>query len=306
MKKELIVTIAFFTALSLYGQSTGVVSLDEAIKQAGEYNVQTLPGNSIVAIINIGAVNPSISEYIIQKLMDLLVNNSSLRIVERNLSNLELIEQELNYQMSGEVSAETFQGIGEKLGAETIITGNFKLLGSQNQYQLEIIAISVRTGERLGSKIIPVKRDRALRVLLNDHRLYLGAKAGLSLGFYDDGEGILDTSIDPSISLTGIAAFNAGLLVSVSIWKLVAIQTEVIFTNDTFDFNHGNSTLYTVSYNSLMIPVLVKLVYRPLIFTVQGYAGPYLSLPLGQMEVKHPGGSYSADFSLMSGICFHA
>jgi hypothetical protein len=35
---------------------------------------------------------------------------------------------------------------------------------------------------------------------------------------------------------------------------------------------------------------------------VQGYAGAYLSVPLGQMEIKHRNGSYTSDFSFLGGL----
>jgi hypothetical protein len=147
-----------------------------------------------------------------------------------------------------------------------------------------------------------VQNANAFDSLHDKKRLYLGARAGLSLGFYDNAGGLADRTVYPSQTITGIPAFDASLSASVSIWSLFAVQVEAMLTNDSFDLFSGNASLMSVSYNSLMIPLLAKLVWRPSVFTVQGYAGAYLSLPLGQMEVKHRNGSYSADFPFMPGF----
>jgi hypothetical protein len=183
---------------------------------------------------------------------------------------------------------------------------------------MRIRAIAVETAQVQGLTTIQVKADKTLRGLAQDaggsgnnnafdslhdrNRLYLGAKAGLSVGNYDNAGGLADKAVYPSQSITGTPAFDASLFASVSIWSLLAIQAEAMLTNDSFELFSGNSSLMTVSYNSLMIPLLAKLVWRPSIFMVQGYAGAYLSLPMGQAEVKHRNGSYSAGFSLLPGF----
>jgi hypothetical protein len=182
---------------------------------------------------------------------------------------------------------------------------------------MRIRAIAVETAQIQGMKTIIVKTDKTLRglqdsndpgnnglwnSLYDKNRLYLGARAGLSQGFYDNGGGLADKTVFPSQTMIGIPVFDASLFASVSIWSLFAIQAEAILTNDTFELFSGKNSLMTVSYYSLMIPLLAKLVWRPLIFMLQGYAGAYISLPVGQMEVKHRNGSYSADVSLLPGF----
>jgi len=289
------------------------VTIDEAVNQAGSYLISALPRNSQVLIVNMQSDTQKTSEYIMGRLTGQLVNSRSLIVVDRE--KLDTIRQEEQFQMSGEVSDSTAQRIGHKLGAQTIVLGSFMQIGSQ--YQLRVRAIAVETAHYQGDLTISVKPDRVLRGLeqepgaggntawggLHDpKRLYLGGRAGLSLGFYGNGGGLADKSIYPSQTISGKPAFDAALYASVSIWSLFAAQMEATVTQDSFDLSSGNTLLMAVSYRSLMVPLLAKLVYRPSIFTVQAFAGPYLSLPLGQMEVRHRNGSYSADFPLVPGI----
>ena len=311
-KMALILPLALAVYTGAFAQQA--VTIDAAIRQAGGYIIGNLPRNSRVAILNIESDKPKISMHIMEELSALLVNDHSLIVVTRH--DLDILRQEEKFQLSGEVSDETAQRIGYKLGAQTIISGSFVRVGGQ--YRMRIRAIAVETAQVQGLITIPVKSDNTLRGLerengvsdnnglydsLHDkNRLYMGARAGLSLGFYNNGGGLADKTVYPSQSLTGTTAFDAALFASVSIWSLLALQAEAIITNDFFDLSSGKTSLMSVSYNSLMIPLLAKLVWRPSIFMLQGYAGAYLSLPLGQMEVKHRNGSYSADLSVLPGF----
>lgn len=314
MKQSIVsVILAGFVAIMAAAQQP--VILDEAIQQsAGELPGSIIPYGSKIAVLNVSSDFPRVSDYILEELSALLVNGRSLTVVDRK--ELELIHQEEQFQLSGAVSDDTAQRIGHKLGAQTIISGSFTPLGKE--YRMRIRAIDVETAQVQGVITATVKRDKVLDGLLAAHQaspprqaspedwkykwLYLGLRAGLSLGFYENGGGLVDKSVYPSQTLTGIPAFDGSFYASVSIWKLLAVQAEAVVTNDSFDLYSGNSSLASVSYNSLMIPLLLKVQYRPAIFMVQGYAGGYLSLPLGQMEVKHRNGSYSADFSVMPGF----
>jgi TolB-like protein len=316
MKKLYIAVVACFTTAMAAAQQS--LTIDEAIQQAADgLPGAKIPRGATIAILNISSNYPKVSNYIMEELSALLANARSLTVVDRQ--ELDLIRREENFQMSGAVSDETAQSIGRKLGAQSIISGSFESLGKE--YRMRIRAIVVETAQVQGVIIATVKRDKVLDALLAPkepiqpaetsidpkedwkHKwLYLGARAGLSLGFYENGGGLADTSIYLSQKMTGSPAFEGSLYASVSIWKLFAVQTEVIITNDSFDLYSGSNSIVSVSYNSLMIPLLAKVQYRPAIFMVQGYTGAYLSLPLGQMEVKHRNGSYSADFPVMPGF----
>jgi hypothetical protein len=182
---------------------------------------------------------------------------------------------------------------------------------------MRIRAIVVETAQVQGLTTVQVKMDKTLRGLAggggagNDNafdslhdrnRLYVGARAGLSIGNYDNGGGLADRAVYPSQTINGIPAFDASLFASVPVWSLLAVQAEATLTNDSFELFSGKTSLMKISYNSLLIPLLAKLTWRPSVFMLQGYGGAYLSLAMGQMEVKHRNGSYSAGFSLLPGF----
>ncbi|MDR0877741.1 MAG: PorT family protein [Treponema sp.] len=295
-------TVFFFILVllaydNLFAQKA--VNLETAIGNAGIYIVKNekIPSKSVVAILNIKSESPKINgDQIINKLLIPIVKDGSLVVTNRNREDLKYVRTEQLYQMSGYVSDETAVRIGHELGARIIITG--ELIRQGSRYSLRIRITNLETGTLLGIESFPVSDGDLFDY--NDYRLYLGTRAGLSLGFYENAYGLYDKSTLQTIN--GLAGFNASLYTSVSLWRLLAVQAELMFTGNSFEINSGGTWLATVNYNSLIIPVLVKLIWYPSIFSLQGFAGAYLSMPLGKMEVKHKNGSYYADYPVIPGF----
>jgi hypothetical protein len=63
--------------------------------------------------------NGTLSDYVLNELSTLLVNDGRLSVVDGH--NLELLQKEMNFQLSGGVIDETAQAIGKKLGAQAVI-----------------------------------------------------------------------------------------------------------------------------------------------------------------------------------------
>ncbi|MDR0501998.1 MAG: penicillin-binding protein activator LpoB, partial [Treponema sp.] len=77
--------------------------------------------------------------YVIEELIGHIVNDGKLTVVDR--ANLETIRQEMNFQLSGEVSNESMQAIGQKLGAQSIISGQIIDSGAGIRLRIRIISI---------------------------------------------------------------------------------------------------------------------------------------------------------------------
>jgi TolB-like protein len=95
------------------------------------------------------------------------VNDSNFTVVDRR--DLDIIQQEMHFQMSSEVSDETAVGIGKKIGAQSIIFGAMERTGSL--YRLRIRVIEVETAEILATQNTFIKRDSLLAVLAGTGRL---------------------------------------------------------------------------------------------------------------------------------------
>ncbi|MDR1030393.1 MAG: DUF1566 domain-containing protein [Treponema sp.] len=123
-------------------QSTGPADeLDAAIREASTYLNGRVPGNSKAVFLNIKSDYPDLSEYILSVLSENAVNDGVFSVVDRQ--QLDTIRAELNFQMSGEVSDESAQSIGQMLGAQSIVSGAVSKLGSL--YRVQVKAIEVQS-----------------------------------------------------------------------------------------------------------------------------------------------------------------
>jgi len=186
MKKLTIVGLLMFCASFVYAQQA--MTLDDAIMDSVNFFSSRLQAGSTVAVTNFEAETKELSDFIIKELLVALAN-TGIRVVER--SRLEMLESELKFNMSGSVSDETAQGIGQMIGAQILFSGNISQY--RDMYRIRIQAISVTT-EIIGTRTINIKYDPTLTGLLGIINpadtwkyqwLYVGANIGYNAGIVD-------------------------------------------------------------------------------------------------------------------------
>ncbi|MDR0722035.1 MAG: tetratricopeptide repeat protein [Treponema sp.] len=91
------------------------------------------------------------------------VNNKRLVVIER--SNLEILRDEQNFQMSGEVSDESAASLGKFIGAPALITGSLTDIGG-GSYRFRFNAIDVETAVRKLSPAVTIERDTTIAFML--------------------------------------------------------------------------------------------------------------------------------------------
>jgi TolB-like protein len=313
VKKYLLIVFCVCTIAICSAQD--FMTLDAAIDKATGYLFERIPSGSKVVVFNFNASQPELSNYVIDELTARIVNNAALTVVDRQ--NLALLQKELNFQLSGEVSDETAVSVGKKLGAQSIISGSISPLG--DIYRLHIRAIEVETAKIQGMQNINIMQDPILAALTGRRfsqsqsrwlisqnassipddenfwkrkRLYVGLRPGVSLGFYDTTASVYEgnqAKIGISFDLAAQIAFHFN--------QFFSFQAELMFTADSMNIPAVESVpdeygrpLYsydtTYSYNSasLVIPVLAKISFKPKIFSITGLGGIYFPIFLGKMH----------------------
>jgi predicted small secreted protein len=134
------IRVVFFALVVLAALLTGCASvpgagestLDGAIELAA-LNMGTTFGQSkgsgqrpIIAILNFGSPSEKLSAYVLEELTLAQGVEKNFTIVDRQ--RLDVIRREENFQMSGEVSEESAQAIGKKLGASYVVTGSLVVM----------------------------------------------------------------------------------------------------------------------------------------------------------------------------------
>jgi TolB-like protein len=301
---------------------------DDALKNVLTYLSGRMPSGSTVAVLSFQSDHPDLSEYIIDDITSGLVNTDRYTVVDRR--SLELLAQEMAFQLSGEVSDATALAIGKRLGAQMVISGAITYLG--DFYRLRVQAIEVETARIQGSQIVAIQPNRMLATLTGNawtgpaepaivepektapapvrptrtpastNRFYLGLRAGLSAHlyypnpefwsyYYGDGE-----MSEPSFSM------EASAQLSLQLANFFALQVEAVFmaADDTCRIGYSfttSYTSYTFSYAAMMLPVLGKLTFRPGSLLLAGFGGIYVTLPFTAMTLGVDDWEYSYTFN---------
>ncbi|MDR1933387.1 MAG: penicillin-binding protein activator LpoB [Spirochaetales bacterium] len=137
----LIAAVLSACASRAFSVSDQPLELDAAIREASDYLNGRLPAGSITVFLNIKSNYPDLSEYILSVLSENAVNDGAFSVVDRR--ELDTIRAELNFQMSGEVSDESAQSIGQMLGAQSIVSGAVSKIGPL--YRVQVKAIEVQS-----------------------------------------------------------------------------------------------------------------------------------------------------------------
>ena len=245
-----------FCTAFVYAQEAMV--LDDAIMDSVNFFSSRLTAGSTIAITNFEAETRELSDFIIQELLVALAN-TGVRVVER--SRMEMLESELNFNMSGSVSDETAQGIGRMIGAQILFSGNISQY--RDMYRMRIQAISVETAEIIGTRTLNVKYDPTLTGLLGrinpaDQWKHQWLYAGVNIGY--------SAKIQhPSPEFTGYYDFEYGNNVPLGFSVYLLVQPFDLF-GIALDFG-GN---LQEGFNISLLPTLTL---RPSSFEIDLFLG---------------------------------
>jgi TolB-like protein len=146
--------ICFATLLTVFSCTTkpknnDPITLNSAITVTAEQLAADLGGKK-VAVVAFVSGSEALSDYIIDELSRILVNSRAVTVVDRR--ELDLVREELEFNLSGEVSDESAQAVGKMLGAQAVISGTLTELRSS--YRFSVKAINVESAA-LGSAMVP-------------------------------------------------------------------------------------------------------------------------------------------------------
>jgi hypothetical protein len=121
------------------------IGIEDALEHAAKEAIKNIPANSTIAIIYITAHDEAAINFIANELEFIWVKEG-YRIVNR--ADLDLLRQEQNFQLSGEVDDNSAVSIGKFLGANIIVTGSID--GNINLRRLRLRLLDAETGQVIG------------------------------------------------------------------------------------------------------------------------------------------------------------
>jgi hypothetical protein len=147
--------------MALKGFAQDTMPLTTALDSSVPYLISQIPVGAKILVLNFSADTVTLSNYLVDEITVRLVNDSNFTVVDRR--DLDIIRQEMDFQMSGEVSDETAVGIGKKIGAQSIIFGSMERTGSL--YHLRTRTIEVETARIQAIRNNLIEQDAFLAVL---------------------------------------------------------------------------------------------------------------------------------------------
>jgi TolB-like protein len=163
--KTFIALIAALTLLASCGTSPktgGTDELDAKIREASDYLNTRIPEGKKIAIISVQSESAALSEYIIDELISNAVNDNRYSVVDRQ--QLDAARSELNFNMSGEVSDQSAQAVGQFTGAQTIVTGRISKIG--DSFRFSIRALEVESVQVQGSQNFTIAAGATINALI--------------------------------------------------------------------------------------------------------------------------------------------
>ncbi|MDR2246383.1 MAG: CsgG/HfaB family protein [Treponema sp.] len=161
----------FFLGCVTTGNVVIYKALDLAINQACQNIQNDFDERANIAVLNIDSSSNQLSAYIIEETINNFINMHMYKVVER--SKISAILSERDFQLSGEVSDDEIQSIGNMLGAQFVVSGSVDDVG--DYYRLRLFVIAVESGERKSSTAVNIKKPNTqVDHLMRDARLVKG------------------------------------------------------------------------------------------------------------------------------------
>ena len=168
MKKTIGIAVAVMLLASCASkgqvvETTKTTPLDQAIGEAAQNIENRLEAGIIIALLNFSSPSEHFSEYVLEELSGYLVNGGKLVVVERK--QLDLIRQEEQFQLSGEVSDESAQAIGKKLGAQVVVSGSLSDVGKSYRFRIKTLVVETAAITATSSVDINATEERIVSLL---------------------------------------------------------------------------------------------------------------------------------------------
>jgi len=161
MKSLCVFVFFIFVAGVVFAQQ---LPLKEVIARSARDVEKDLREGTKVAVVNFTSPSEVFSEHVIEELIGELVSGKKVVVVDRR--NLDLIRDEMNLQLSGDVSDESMLSVGRQLGAQYIVSGNLTNMGKYYRFRVE--AINVETTKIQMQTSLNLKNDAQVTFLITD------------------------------------------------------------------------------------------------------------------------------------------
>jgi len=233
MKKYFLLFILILSSLFCFSQE----KIDYTIDKIANDIVSPLNEKTILCILDFSSPKKEMSSYIQTQLISNITETGKVRVVTR--SNMDKIDNELKYQMSGLVSEDTALSICKRLGASAIVFGQVTEL--DNKYNLQVKMLDVETGSYLLFRTYTFSRSSKSEQLLGRAANYCKTSLGV----------IIEANKNSIIYVSPAV----GLYFDYNIFRKLTVGANAIVSYDAFN---QQNTIYSLEPLAILRYYLVS------------------------------------------------
>ena len=148
-----------------HSQTNRAITLNDAIMATAEAIISRFPGNTTIGIANISSPSAALSDYIIEELIMTIMDRTQMTVIDQKALNREMVYDEVNFQLTGDVSDETLVSLGNKIGAGYVITGSVTV--TNTSAQLKVIVLNMASKNRQTIVDLPLIKNDRFNYLVN-------------------------------------------------------------------------------------------------------------------------------------------
>lgn len=162
-KKILIAMLMLFFTVEVFAVDK-TATIDSAISKFARQITEQISVKDDIAVVGFSTETFNLSKYISGEIEKLLVKEDKQNVLVRSKSDMVTLNEEIDYQLSGEVDDNEIVHVGHQLGAEYLVTGAVSKIA--NEYSFAIKVFEVSTAKIKISESIKLQLDKKLQELL--------------------------------------------------------------------------------------------------------------------------------------------
>ena len=163
-KKLLFINLLFF----IFCTFLSAQMLDEALLNAAVKISRDLPAGTTVAVISFRSTAEDLNNYVINELYGDILRNHRIVPVKLDQSWIQYIHDNIHFNPAGELSVESAQSIGQKLGVQYLVTGSLEPNGIE--YRLIFNAVDTERAALQSQYTVSLnlRNDQKITLLVGD------------------------------------------------------------------------------------------------------------------------------------------
>ena len=161
--------IMLFASCASSGYEREPETLDLAMEKIVKMIDYQINSGGKIALLNYYCPSDKFSGYILDDLEELLMERKKFTVIGR--AQMDKIRREMGISQSGSLDNDTIKAVGERLGAQFVVSGGSLARGDGGRYYMRLLVIDIQTARNTGINSAIFDGDERVRILVGQVKL---------------------------------------------------------------------------------------------------------------------------------------